>query len=149
MEVELTILKSPLESADELAAKDFAQDFLGQEVVFSCVDPTGVIGKEAARGDDTMNVRVKIELLAPAMQDTHGSKKRADSFCAVRTISLSTVVRARFVLCACECAWEFTRKKMRNRAKAKGEVSDHCRIAIRRIGSISRTRQGVSLFPAL
>src|SRR5437773_3787441 len=28
--VELTILKSPLENADELAAKDFAQDFLGR-----------------------------------------------------------------------------------------------------------------------
>jgi hypothetical protein len=48
MEVELTILKSPLESADELAAKDFAQNFLGKEVVFSCVDPTRVIGREAA-----------------------------------------------------------------------------------------------------
>ena len=58
MEVELTILKSPLESADDLAAKDFAQDFLGRELVFSCVDPTGVIGREAARGNDTMNVRV-------------------------------------------------------------------------------------------
>ena len=50
MEVELTILKSPLESADELAAKDFAQDILGKEVVFSCVDPTAVIGREAAGG---------------------------------------------------------------------------------------------------
>ena len=59
MEVELTILKSPLESADELAAKDFAQDILGKEVVFSCVDPTAVIGREAAGGNDTMNVRVR------------------------------------------------------------------------------------------
>ena len=65
MEVELTILKSPLESADELAAKDFAQDFLGKEVVFSCVDPTAVIGREAAGAGvhDTMNVRVNASTL--------------------------------------------------------------------------------------
>jgi hypothetical protein len=80
MEVELTILKSLLESADELAAKDFAQDFLGKEVVFSCLDPTAVIGREAAGGHDTMHVRVKIELLAPAMQDTEKTDLRTEVF---------------------------------------------------------------------
>jgi len=63
MEVELTILKSPLESADELAAKGFAQDILGKEVVFSCVDPTAVIGREAAGGHDTMHMRVNASTL--------------------------------------------------------------------------------------
>ena len=70
LEVELTILKSLFESVDELAAKDFAQHFLGKEVVVSCVDPAGVIGREAAGGNDTMNVRVKFELLAPSVQHT-------------------------------------------------------------------------------
>ena len=80
MEVELTILKRLFERVDELAAKDFAQDFLGKEVVFSCVDPTGVIGREAARGHDTMNVRVKIELLAPSVQDTEETDLRTEVF---------------------------------------------------------------------
>src|SRR5882762_8214098 len=80
MEVELSIRRSPLESADELAAKNLAQDVLGKEVVFSCVDPTGVIGREAARGHDTMNVRVKIELLAPSEQDTEETDLRTEVF---------------------------------------------------------------------
>src|SRR5215469_8788404 len=80
MEVELTIVKSVLESADELAAKDFAQHFLGKEVVFSCVDPTAVIGREAAGGHDTMNVRVNIELLAPSVQDTEETDLRTEVF---------------------------------------------------------------------
>jgi hypothetical protein len=64
-ESELTILKSLFEGVDKLAAKDFAQHFFGKEVVFWGVDPAGVIGREAAGRHDTMNVRVKIELLAP------------------------------------------------------------------------------------
>ena len=80
MEVELTILKRLFERVDELAAKDFAQDFLGKEVVFSCVDPTAVIGREAAGGHDTMNVRVKIELLAPSVQDTEETDLRTEVF---------------------------------------------------------------------
>jgi len=63
MEVELTILKSLLKRTDELAAEDFTQDLLGKEVVFSCVDPTAVVGREAAGGHDTMNVRVKASTL--------------------------------------------------------------------------------------
>src|SRR5690348_8460481 len=74
------MLKSLLESTDELAAKDFAQHFLGQEVVFPCVDPARVIAGEAAGGHDTMNVRVKIELLAPAMQYTEKIDLRTEVF---------------------------------------------------------------------
>src|SRR5260370_38936747 len=80
MEVEVTRLKSALESADELAAKDFAEDFLGKEVVFSCVDPTAVIGREAAGGDDAMNGRVKNGLLAPKVKDTEETGFRTQVF---------------------------------------------------------------------
>ena len=44
VEVELAILKSLLESFDELAAKDFTQHFLGKKVVVSGTNPAGVIG---------------------------------------------------------------------------------------------------------
>src|ERR1700739_719738 len=80
MEVELTILKSLLESADELATEDFAQDFLGKEVVFSCVDPAAVVEREAAGGHHAMHVRVKIELLAPGVQDTEETDLRTEVF---------------------------------------------------------------------
>jgi hypothetical protein len=43
MEAELTGLEDLLESVDELAAKDFLQDFLGKKVVVSGADPAGVI----------------------------------------------------------------------------------------------------------
>jgi len=78
MEVELTILKSLFESVDEFAAEDFAQNFFRKKVVFLRIDPTGVIGREAAGGHDTMNVRVKIELLAPTMQDTEKTDLRTE-----------------------------------------------------------------------
>ena len=68
MEIKLTILKSLFESINKLAAKDFAQHFLGKEVVFSCVDPTGVIGREAAGRNDAMDMRVNAELLIPCVQ---------------------------------------------------------------------------------
>jgi hypothetical protein len=80
MEVELTIVKSLFERVDELAAKDLAQHFLGKEVVLSCVDPAGVIGREAAGGNDDMEMRMEIELLAPAMQDTEETDLRTEVF---------------------------------------------------------------------
>ena len=47
------------ESCDELAAKDLTQNRLGQEVVLSCVDPAGVIRREAAGGNDDMEMRME------------------------------------------------------------------------------------------
>ena len=43
LEAELAILKSLLESVDELAAKNFLQHFLGKEVVVAGTNPTGAI----------------------------------------------------------------------------------------------------------
>ena len=43
MEAELAILKSLLESVDELAAKNFLQHFLGKKVVVSGANPASVI----------------------------------------------------------------------------------------------------------
>ena len=123
MEVELSILKSLLESADELAAKDFAQDFLGKEVVFSCVDPAGVIGRAAAGGHDTMNVRVKIELLAPTMQDTEKTDLGTEVFWVAsdfekgfRAGTKQQIVEDLFIL-------------QHHRSQATGQSEDHVQVA--------------------
>jgi hypothetical protein len=39
-----------------------------------------VIGREVARGNDTMHVRVNIELLAPSVQDTEETDLRTEMF---------------------------------------------------------------------
>src|SRR5499425_1833541 len=70
VEVQLAILKGLFESIDELAAKDFLQHFLGKEVVVPGANPAGVIKREATGRNDTMDMRVSGELLAPRMQDT-------------------------------------------------------------------------------
>src|SRR5208282_171458 len=64
-ESELAILESLLERSNELAAKDFPQHFLGEKVVVSGANPAVVIGREAAGRNDTMNMRMNVELLAP------------------------------------------------------------------------------------
>ena len=50
-----------VEFGDELAAKDLTQNRLGQEVVVPRVDPAGVIEREAARGNDDMEMRMEPE----------------------------------------------------------------------------------------
>ena len=80
MEVELTILKSLFEGIDELAAKDFAQHLLGKKSSYRGVaNPAGVIGRKAAGGNDTMDMRVKFELLTPGMQHTEESNFSAEA----------------------------------------------------------------------
>ena len=70
LEVELAIVESLFESVDELAAENFTQHFLGKKVVVSGTNPAGVIGREAAGRNDTMDMRMNCEFLAPGMQHT-------------------------------------------------------------------------------
>src|SRR6202166_3711724 len=65
LEAKLAILKSLLESVDKLAAKDFTQHPFGKKVVVSRTNPAGVIGREAAGRNDTMDMRMNSELLTP------------------------------------------------------------------------------------
>src|SRR6516162_8783518 len=133
MEVELTILKSLFECVDELAAKDFAQDFLGQEVVFSCVDPTGVIGREAAGGYDTVNVRVKIELLAPTVYHAEKTNLRTEVFRVTsdfekgfRTGAEQEIVEDLFIL-------------QHERSQATGQGEDHVQVVRGQQFSLTRS----------
>ena len=68
VEVELAILKGLLESVDELAAKNFLQHFLGKEVVVPGTNPAGVVEREATGRNDTMDMRMSGEFLAPSVQ---------------------------------------------------------------------------------
>src|SRR3974377_1964329 len=70
VEVQLAILKSLFECVDELAAKEFTQHFLGQEIVVAGTNPAGVIGRETAGRHDTVHMGMSGELLTPRMQDT-------------------------------------------------------------------------------
>src|SRR5882672_5577462 len=70
VEVELAILKRLFERVDELAAKNFLQHFLGQEVIVWGTNPAGVIGRETVGRNDTVHMWMSGELLAPRMQDT-------------------------------------------------------------------------------
>src|SRR5262249_58830303 len=51
-----------------LAGKDVTQSRLGQEVVGPRVDPAGVIEREAAGGNDDMEMRMEPEFLIPGVQ---------------------------------------------------------------------------------
>src|SRR6266404_1049537 len=69
-EAELTILEGLPEGRDKLATKELTQYRFGQEIVVRRVDPAGVIGREAAGRNDTMNVRMNFEFLAPGSKIT-------------------------------------------------------------------------------
>src|SRR6267378_381951 len=69
VEVELAILKRLFERVDELAAKNFLQHVLGQEVIVSGTNPAGVMGRETAGRNDTVHMWMSGEFLAPGMQD--------------------------------------------------------------------------------
>ena len=70
LEVELAILKSLLERSDELATKDFPQHFLREESSCLGTNPAGVIQGEAAGRNDTMDMGMNIQFLAPGVQHT-------------------------------------------------------------------------------
>src|SRR5947209_2050500 len=67
LEVELSILKSSLESVDEFTAKDFGQHCLGEEVFLSGANPAAVIRRETTGGNDAVDMRMDAELLTPGV----------------------------------------------------------------------------------
>jgi hypothetical protein len=71
----LALLKSSLESGDELATKDTTKYAYWQEEGIAGMDPAFTIGGKTAGGDYTMEVRMKKQVLPPSVQ--HG--KEADS----------------------------------------------------------------------
>jgi hypothetical protein len=61
---------SLLQSFDELAAKDFTENSLGEkEARVPGAHPVRVIPREAARSDDAVHVGVMLQLLIPGVED--------------------------------------------------------------------------------
>ena len=68
-EVEPVPAKGAPQFSHELSAKDFAQDFHGQEEVIPRANPAPVIRAESAAGHDTVHVGMRLQSLAPGMEN--------------------------------------------------------------------------------
>ena len=64
------LAESELETGDKLAAKYAAQHFYRQEERITWVNPALVIGRETTGRDDSMDVRMNLQILPPGMQHT-------------------------------------------------------------------------------
>jgi len=69
-EVQLAMLKGRLKTGDELAAKDAPEHCDWEKESRAGPNPAGVIEREPAGGDDTMDMGMKLELLIPGVQHT-------------------------------------------------------------------------------
>ena len=55
----MVLLKSPLESVQELAAKDATENAHGQEEIIAGMDPALAVGRKASGRDYTMDMGMK------------------------------------------------------------------------------------------
>ncbi len=62
------MLKGGLEASDELATKAAPQHRAGKKEARAGWNPAGVVEREPAGRDDTVNVGMKLQLLIPSMQ---------------------------------------------------------------------------------
>jgi hypothetical protein len=70
-EVKPTLAKSPSQREQEQFAELTAEDLIRKEErILPAGDPAGAVGGESAAGDDTMQVRMKMQVLTPGVQ--HG-----------------------------------------------------------------------------
>ena len=67
-EAEPSPLEGGTEPGQELAPEHAAEDADRQEEVVTAGDPTALVGRQPAAGDDAMDVRVQREVLAPGVQ---------------------------------------------------------------------------------
>jgi hypothetical protein len=67
-EVQLVMLKSRLETGDELAAKHTSEYLDGEKEARARSNPAGVIEREPAGGDNTVDMGIKLELLVPGVE---------------------------------------------------------------------------------
>jgi hypothetical protein len=69
MEVELALAQEQLEFSEELATEDTAQEADGQEEPWGCGDPSGSIERQAACGNDAMDMGMVLEVLPPGVRN--------------------------------------------------------------------------------
>src|SRR3954471_13946790 len=66
--MELPPFEGGAEPGEELAPEHATEDADREEEVFAAGDPTALVGRQPAAGDDAMDVRVEREVLAPGVQ---------------------------------------------------------------------------------
>ena len=66
--------------ATTFPAKDLSQHLHRQKEVRSCVDPPRASGRQAARGHDTVDVRMMLQALSPGVEDHQATNRRAQAF---------------------------------------------------------------------
>ena len=62
------MLKGGFESGDELAAEDTSQYLDGEKEARTRSNPAGVIEREPAGGDDTVDMRMNLQFLIPGVK---------------------------------------------------------------------------------
>ena len=67
-QVQLTAFEGRLQSSHELAAKHAPQHSNGKEETWVGANPAGVIAGESAGGNDTVDMRMKLEFLVPGVK---------------------------------------------------------------------------------
>ena len=69
-----------LQTGDEFTAKDAAQYFHRQEEGIARLDPALLIGRQTARGDYAVDMRMHLKILSPGVQDAEEADLGAEMF---------------------------------------------------------------------
>ena len=80
MKVELAVLERSFETSDELAAKHATEHLDGKEKSMAWFDPARAIARQAAGGNDAMDMRVKAQFLVPGMENAEETDLSAEMF---------------------------------------------------------------------
>jgi len=84
VEAELALRVQPAQARDKLASEDPAEHFHAQEEAVPGSNPAAVVHSQSASRNDTVNMRVKQQLLIPAMQHAEETDLRAEVFRVAR-----------------------------------------------------------------
>ena len=77
---EPSLTPRPAQAGDEFPAKDLPQHLHRQKEIRPRVDPPRPIGRQAARRDHTVDVRMMLQALSPGVEDHQSTNRRAQAF---------------------------------------------------------------------
>ncbi|HMH07922.1 MAG TPA: hypothetical protein VK579_14675 [Terriglobales bacterium] len=77
-QVQLTAFKGRLQAGDELATKHASQYSNGKEEAWVGSNPAGVIARESAGGNDTVDMGMKLEFLVPGVEHAEEANVRTE-----------------------------------------------------------------------
>lgn len=78
VEAEFMLGMQCFQAINELSPEHFFENIDRQEELLLRVDPPGVVRRQAAGGNHTMNVRMMLEFLVPGVKDTEESDLRTE-----------------------------------------------------------------------